>query len=463
VQPDNDEINGAPPAETGPPRLITVGTGDSTWVGSAASPLFRRRVQPERWVPNLERVFAVMAGRDLDGLLVLLRQNVVYFTSHASANPEGRHDTEPAAAVLLSRHEPNHPILLIETIDIAQNLTRPTWIEDVRPYLTLLLSPDVARDEAAFDRFVPLAVLQTDWGRRARGLVADSLATACHAALADLALDRAATRIGIDNMNLAPRLLPADVTAVDAYGTMKFIRQIKTPAEIALLRQAAALNEIAIANTVESWSRGMTWFEFNHVYDLNCVALGGWVQYGGGIVLSNHDVEPAYPSFHTQFETEDFLLDPGINIMLDCHGKLDHYRWDGGKTWVVDDERTGTAARIQRACEEASLAVLDALRPGMGVHELQHLGREVFRKLDIPDYDRALVFFHGMGLDHTDIEIQGNSATPNWHLEENMVIATHVSYPGDARSRYYIEDIGLVTPDGGESLYTWGIEPHRNL
>jgi Xaa-Pro dipeptidase len=444
----------------GGPRLITIGAGESTWVGGAANPPFRRQGPHDRWVPNLERLFSVMAERDLDGLFVLLRQNVVYFTGHASANPPGRHDTEPAGAVIVSRHQPDHPILLIETIDISQSLTRPSWIEDVRPYLTLLLSPDVPRDEAAFDRFVPPAVVRTDWGRRARGMVADSLATSCARAFSDLGLEQA--RIGVDHPGYATDLLPDEATPVDAYSTMKFVRQIKTPAEVELLRRAADLNTIAIENTIRSWSRGMTWFEFNHVYDLNCVALGGWVQYGGGIVLSNAETEPEHPVFHTQFEVDDFVIEPGTNIMLDCHGQLEHYRWDGGKTWVVDDQRAGMAARIQLACEEASLGVLGALRPGSGVHELQLLGREVFRKLEIPDHDRALVFFHGMGLDHTDIEIRGGSTTPNWQFEENMVIATHVSYPGDARTRYYIEDVAVVTPDGGKSLYAWGVEPHEN-
>jgi hypothetical protein len=65
-----------------------------------------------------------------------------------------------------------------------------------------------------------------------------------------------------------------------------------------------------------------------------------------------------------------------------------------------------------------------------------------------------------MGLDHTDIEIKGSHKTANWTFEENMAIATHAAYPGDRRTRYYIEDVGIVRPGGGETLYKWGVGPH---
>jgi len=440
-------------------HLIRIGGAESTWVGASARPMFERVIPSEPWTPNLERLYSVMAARGLDGLVVLLQQNVQYLAGYTSPNTGIRHHTEPAGAVVVSRREPDHPVMIMEAVDISHNLAHPSWIRDVRAYFTHLLPPDVPRDRLAFDRFARPAVKETEWGRRARETVADTLANALKPVLAELGLDKAT--IGFDNMTLAPALSPPDASVVDAYGAMKFIRQIKTPAEIERLRRAARLNEIAIENTVASWSSGMTWFEINHIYDLNCIALGGWVQYGGGIALSNADSEPDHPVFHPQYETEDFPIEQGTNIMLDCHGQLDGYRWDGGKTWIVDDERQGAKLKIQRACEEASLAVLDALRPGIRVHELQMIGREVFRKLNVPEADLALVFFHGMGLDHTDIEIRGSSATANWSVEENMTLATHIAYPGDARTRYYLEDVGLVTPSGGESLFTWDIAPHH--
>jgi Xaa-Pro aminopeptidase len=415
------------------------------------------RSKPEKWTPNLERIHSTINDRELDGLIIQLRQNVLYMSGYASFQTELRHESEGTAVVFLSKTAPNHPILVLEAVDISHVVTHPTWIEDVRAYHTHLLPPDVEPDSKAFDRFAAPVVKTYPWGQRARATVSQGVQEACRKAASELGLKG---RIGFDNLTFAQGLDLPGVTTVDAYSTMKFIRQVKTPAEVELLREAHRLNEIAIANTIRSWSRGMTWLEVKHIYDMNCLALGGWVQYGGGIVLSNADSEPDEAIFQADYLVDDSVIEPASNIMLDCHGQLNHYRWDGGKTWVVDDELTGTSALIQRACEETSIAIMNELRPGKRVHEVQTIGREIFRKLKVPEYDRALVFFHGMGLDHTDIEIKGSHKTANWTFEENMAIATHVAYPGDRRTRYYIEDVGIVRPGGGETLYKWGVGPH---
>ena len=204
----------------------------------------------------------------------------------------------------------------------------------------------------------------------------------------------------------------------------------------------------------------MTWAEMCHVYDLNAVALGGFVQREGALALAN-DEGPEPRVFHNISDPEDFVVEEGMSMLLDCHGSLDFYKWDGGKTWVVESERTGAAAKIQKACQEASLAVMDGLRPGVSVHELIRKGTDVFKKVGVPDPDRALVFFHGIGLDHSDIEIRGTSARPDWLCEENMTVSTHVAYPGSRAERFYLEDAGIITPHGGRSLYGWGVDPYK--
>jgi hypothetical protein len=32
---------------------------------------------------------------------------------------------------------------------------------------------------------------------------------------------------------------------------------------------------------------------------------------------------------------EHDVVEPGSHVMFDCHGTIDLYCWDGGKTWVV--------------------------------------------------------------------------------------------------------------------------------
>jgi Xaa-Pro aminopeptidase len=147
--------------------------------------------------------------------------------------------------------------------------------------------------------------------------------------------------------------------------------------------------------------------------------------------------------------------------MFDCHGTLDLYCWDGGKTWVVDGEAAGDARRYAEATAEASVAVLEAMRPGVRISELQRIGRSVYSKVGVPDADAVLIFFHGLGLSHMDVEQHTSDGEPNvdWRLEDNMVVPLHILYPGDEHHRIWLEEVIRVTPDGGEALFDWGLDP----
>jgi Xaa-Pro aminopeptidase len=158
---------------------------------------------------------------------------------------------------------------------------------------------------------------------------------------------------------------------------------------------------------------------------------------------------------------EDFEVVSGTHVMFDCHGTLDLYCWDGGKTWVVDGEPTGDANRHLQATGEVAQALLTAMRPGVKVSELQARGREVYRKAGVPDADAAVIFFHGLGLSHMDLELTTADGTPNgdWALEEGMVVPLHLLYPGGERERSWLEEVVVVTPEGGRPLFSWGFGP----
>ena len=160
---------------------------------------------------------------------------------------------------------------------------------------------------------------------------------------------------------------------------------------------------------------------------------------------------------------EDFELDPGMHVMFDCHGSVNLYCWDGGKTWVVGDEPSGTPAEIATATADAMTEIEQAMRPGARISELQAIGRNVYRRHGLSGADDVLIFFHGLGLSHLDQELGGapaGSAAGDWALERNMVVASHLLYAGDERNRMWLEDIAVVGDSGGESIFTWGFEPH---
>lgn len=104
--------------------------------------------------------------------------------------------------------------------------------------------------------------------------------------------------------------------------------------------------------------------------------------------------------------------------------------------------------------------VLNAARPGLKISQLQAHGRRVLERHAIPDSDAALIYFHGLGLDNNEQE-WGTPA--DWAMEAGMVVAVHIYYHGDERHRHYVEEIGVVRPDGIDRFFTWDMrEPLVN-
>jgi Xaa-Pro dipeptidase len=404
---------------------------------------------------NLERLFDTLERRGLDGLVAYLRPNVLYLSSFAPPSNQSVHETNGYAAVVISRHAPQQPAIIVAEFDLAYFLSQPSWIEDVRPYATLLLPFDIPLGDTPLDRFIPSKMRHSEWATKARQKYAPSLVEGVRRAMHDLDLARA--RVGFDDLRLANTVQLPDVQVVDAYGTLKYIRQVKTPDELALLREATRLNQLAIERTIRTWSRGTTWQHLIHTYNVAATDLGGFVRDPGAIVLAN--APDADSALYMHAGPEDFVVEPGTHIMWDCHGTWAHYCWDGGKTWVVDDEPHGDAKAITAATATAMGALQEAMRPGAHLSQLQAAGRAAFRKGGLPGSaaEDAFIFFHGLGLEHIDMEI--TDSHQDWAIEDGMVVSAHLQVPGDAQHRSWLEEIFLVTPSGGQPFFSWDHQP----
>ena len=241
---------------------------------------------------------------------------------------------------------------------------------------------------------------------------------------------------------------------------MMFARSIKTPAELELLRRATKLNEMAIRKTIEFWEKGATWRDLNIAYARSVAELGGFVRDPGGMVWGHPRGTEQTIMLSTAFE--DSEVEPGTHVMFDCHGTIDLYCWDGGKTWVVDAEPEGDAKRWAKATTAVAETLVAAMKPGARIADLQALARATYRKAGVPDPDRALIFFHGLGLSHMELELMtadGKAHGGNWLLEEGMVAPIHLLYPGGQFDRSWCEEVVEIASDGGKPLFSWGYDP----
>jgi Xaa-Pro aminopeptidase len=397
---------------------------------------FARKPLPERFC-NLDRLLAGMKSRGLDGIVVSSPLNVFYLCGF---NGIAHKADEPRPyALVLARHAPDHPILVIADYYLATFLSQPSWVRDLRPFRAVMMPLDREPRPEEIDRFIPGHASDLDWVQNARKRYAFDMGSALRDALAELGL--AHGKVGYDT------------PGGEAYDALMYARAVKTPTEIELLRRATALNRAAIERTVRSWRKGMRWRELNQAYHAAAVELGGFVRDPGAMVWGHPRGADATLTLQTGLE--DFEVESGMHVMFDCHGTLDLYCWDGGKTWVVGGEPQGEGRRNLGATARVAEALLSEMKPGKRPSELQAKGRELYRKAGVADAEAAVVFFHGLGLSHWDIE-QG---TADWRFEAGMVVPLHIVYPGGERSRAWLEEVALVTEQGGEPFFGWGYEP----
>jgi Xaa-Pro aminopeptidase len=197
----------------------------------------------------------------------------------------------------------------------------------------------------------------------------------------------------------------------------------------------------------------MRWRDLNRAYHAAVVDLGGFVRDPGAMVWGHPRGSEAALTLQTGLE--DFEVERGTHVMFDCHGTLDLYCWDGGKTWVVGGEPAGEGKRNLRATAQVAEALVGEMKPGARPSMLQGRGRELYRKAGVADSEAAVVFFHGLGLSHMDVE----QTTADWRFEAGMVVPLHMVYPGGESSRAWLEEVVLITEQGGEPFFGWGYEP----
>ena len=420
-----------------------------------AAKAFPRKPLPKRFC-NLDRVLHALEARGLDGIIATTPNNVFYLSGF---NAIAHKSDEPrVAAVILSRHAPEHPIFVVADYYLASFLTQETWIEDIRPFRAVMLALDLPPDRADIERFIPASALDKPWVMHARERYTFDMGSALTGALKELKLDRG--KLAFDDRGFALRLGLDHATIADGYDPMMFARAVKTPVEMDLIRRATKLNEAAIKMTTASWSKGATWRDLNVAYARSASELGGFVRDPGGMVWGHPRGTEQTIMLSTGFE--DTEVEAGTHVMFDCHGTIDLYCWDGGKTWVVDGEPQGDAKRWAKATSAVAETLVAAMKPGARIKDLQALARATYRKAGVPDPDRALIFFHGLGLSHMELELttaDGQTPGGNWVLEEGMVAPIHLLYPGGQFDRSWCEEVVEIRADGGRPLFSWGPDP----
>ena len=95
---------------------------------------------PERFC-NLDRLVYAMEARGLDGIVATTSWNMFYLTGF---NGIAHKSDEPRPyAVILSRRQPECPVVVVADYYLGTFLENPGWITDIRPFRAVMMPMDL--------------------------------------------------------------------------------------------------------------------------------------------------------------------------------------------------------------------------------------------------------------------------------------------------------------------------------
>jgi len=251
--------------------------------------------------------------------------------------------------------------------------------------------------------------------------------------------------LGIDEQGIPPALWRtlsdrlARSKLVEANPIFAEIRRIKTPDEIALLRQVAVINERAAARAFDAARPGVPERALEDVFRTEVAGAGA---------VPGHWETTLGPRSSGSFHAGAYEARGGDLLRSDSSCRFRGYWSDTGRTRVVGSARSdhGKTYEALRIGQEAALA---AVRPGARVGDLFALAVDTIRRSGLPDYRRHHVG-HGIGLEMYEAPLLEEHSEAR--LEAGMVINVETPYYESGYGGFQVEDTVLVTDTGRQFL-----------
>lgn len=226
--------------------------------------------------------------------------------------------------------------------------------------------------------------------------------------------------------------------------TVEMWRAVKSEDELATIRRAAAITDIAVSQVPELARPSMTEAELAWLVEKSLRENGGEAVAFDVIVASGPNA--ALPHHHPG----ERRLQPGDAIVVDLGAQVDGYKSDLTRTFFLGAEPDAQFREIYDLTLRAEMTALEGIRPGLSGVAADALARDVIGSAGHAEhFGHGLG--HGVGLDiHEEPRLSPLSKTTA--LEPGMVVTVEpgVYLPGWGGVR--IEDLVVVTEDGVELL-----------
>jgi Xaa-Pro aminopeptidase len=249
-----------------------------------------------------------------------------------------------------------------------------------------------------------------------------------------------------------------DANVVDAAPIIKPIRAVKSPAEVALLRQAARYTDAGFRAAVAAIAPGRT----NHQVEGAAVEAamragadspGMWPELRSGAV-SGATVFQKFWDYHLQNRT----LHAGETVLINLGFNYELYKGDVGRTIPVSGRFTPAQAEVIDFMDEAYQAGLRAMRDGISGDEVVQtsiryvadhahaLRSELARRAAAELLKPGVWVMYSHGIDAVEIFPINQM---QMHTGNTIAFGPDINVDGVG---FYEEDVSLITPSGHELI-----------
>jgi Xaa-Pro aminopeptidase len=243
----------------------------------------------------------------------------------------------------------------------------------------------------------------------------------------------------VDHPVIAATLADAAPKAqqTDADDALRRIRLIKSPIEIALMRQAAQGNVDAALEAITRVRAGGSYRQLRAEFFAAAARRG---MRGVFMVVDR-----------TSDESFDAELRDGQAFLIDCVSEYEGYHGDYGRTVFLGDPNPAMR-RVTTAIGKAWDTVREELKPGIKFSDIRETGQAALRRAGV-NY-RVPFNPHSVGLYHTDHV--GSGVSPSLGdlvLEPGMILSIDCPLiEAGVGGSCHLEDLMLITKDGSEPI-----------
>lgn len=402
---------------------------------------------------NKRRLIKLMDQFSLDAVIASSSENIFYLSGFSSWSQHAYQYHTFQVFLIYPRDESQSPILLIPGDDVGYASLKDVWIKDIftygrKPSPKFQKEADLLPEQ---NRFLSLTEIAPK---------GESSENALSAILQEKKLLR--SRIGIDQAGVPIQLMDSlrsinpEVEFLPALNFFRYVRMIKTDAEIKKLREAAKLNEIAATAMLRSGDSGRSEEELAAAYRVEIARADGKVFWLHLTTLGWN-----FPPI------KDRILSKGDILRADMGCSLQGYQADTCRSACI-----GTPSDRQRliydSLQTGVLKSIERLAPGAYPSELYETMVQGVREAGIPSYSnffaghtigleaREFPFIIGPKKDLNDPFLPKNSDVP---MEPGMVVNIEASYHELGWGSVAVEYTLVVTDGGNEHI----IEPKQGL